>query len=110
MSESPTSKRQKFMFYDTDKRQADLRIRLQYDGMNQAQFFRAMITGYLEKDLDLLSYLDNYKQKHAVQGANKRLDSKRLLKKGQEIEKQYGLNDGEIQDIFDLLEKEHPDL
>ena len=39
--------RKKFMFYDSHKRQADLRIRLKYDGMNQSQFFRAMITGYL---------------------------------------------------------------
>ena len=102
--------RKKFMFYDTAKRQADLRIRLQYDGMNQSQFFRAMVTGYLEKDVDLLSYLDNYKQKNTIQGSGKRLASGRLFKKGVEIEKQYALNDGEIQDIFDILEKEHPDL
>jgi hypothetical protein len=107
MSESP---RKKFMFYDTAKRQADFRIRLQYDGMNQSQFFRAMITGYLNKDMNLLSYLDDYKQKNKVQGTEKRLASGRLLKKGSETENQFALNEGEIQDIFDLLEKEHPDL
>ena len=41
--------RKKIMFYDSEKRQADLRIRLRYDGMNQSHFFRAMISGYLEK-------------------------------------------------------------
>ena len=107
MSESA---RKKFMFYDTAKRQADFRIRLQFDGMNQSQFFRAMITGYLNKDMNLLSYLDDYKQKNQVQGTGKRLASARLMNKGTETENQFALNEGEIQDIFDILEKEHPEL
>jgi hypothetical protein len=102
--------RKKFMFYDTSKRQADLRVRLRFDNMNQSEFFRAMITGYLEKDQDLLNYLDKYKQRYSIQGVNKRLDSKRLLKKGKETKKQFALDDTEIEDIFDIIEKEHPDL
>ena len=43
------------MFYDTEKRQTDLRVRLKYDGMNQSHFFRAMISGYLEKDENILN-------------------------------------------------------
>ena len=60
------------MFYDTSKRQADLRIRLDYDGMNQSQFFRAMITGYLERDESLLDFLDRHKEINQVQGQKKR--------------------------------------
>ena len=65
MAKPPTPnpiERKKFMFYDTNKRQVDLKIRLQHDGLNQSQFFRAMITGYLEKDEYLLSFLESYKQ------------------------------------------------
>ena len=102
--------RKKFMFYDTAKRQADLRIRLQYDGMNQSSFFRAMITGYLEKDAEILSYLDGYRAEHQIQGKNKRDASKRLLRKGKETKKHFALDNADIQNIFDLLEEENPDL
>ena len=59
--------RKKIMFYDSPKRQADFRIRLQYDGMNQSDFFRAMLTGYLEQDTNILAYLDSYKEKKQLQ-------------------------------------------
>ena len=42
--------RKKFMFYDTEERQAALRVRCQYDGINQSQFFRMMMTGYIENN------------------------------------------------------------
>jgi hypothetical protein len=102
--------RKKLMFYDTAKRQADLRIRLRYDGLNQSEFFRAMITGYLDKDIELLSYLDKYKQTYSVQGVNKRDASKRLLDQGRATEKKFALAEEEIENIFDLIEQEHPDL
>ena len=41
----------KIVFQDSDKRHADLRIRLRHDGLTQIQFFQAMITGYLETGL-----------------------------------------------------------
>tara|TARA_R100000008_G_C3558741_1_gene154762 strand:- start:476 stop:817 length:342 start_codon:yes stop_codon:yes gene_type:complete len=102
--------RKKFMFYDTEKRQADLRIRLQYDGLNQSHFFRAMITGYLEKDPDIMSYLDRYRGKHQVQGINKRNASKIILNKSEQTKDQFALKENEIEDIFDMIAQEHPDL
>ena len=107
---SSSSDRKKFMFYDTAKRQVDLRIRLQYDGMNQSQFFRAMISGYLDDDPNLLSYLDSFKQKNMIQGENKRRASAKLTRSGAENKKKFALDRDEIEDIFDLIEKEHPDL
>ena len=104
------TERKKFMFYDTGKRQADLRIRLKYDGLNQSQFFRAMITGYLEKDDSLIDYLDRYKEKNNVQGQKKRSGGKLMIKKGRQIEKEFGLDEDDIENIFDILEKEHPEI
>jgi len=102
--------RKKFMFYDSSKRQADFRIRLQYDGMNQSDFFRAMLTGYLEQDPNVLAFLDSYKQKKQVQGINKRQASKAMLNKGEQTKKKFALGEDDIENIFDILEKEHPDL
>jgi hypothetical protein len=102
--------RKKFMFYDTEKRQADLRIRLTYDGLNQSHFFRAMITGYLEKDTDIISYLDRYKGENMVQGINKRKASKKIYRDGEEVKDRFSLRKNEIEDIFDMIAEEHPDL
>lgn len=104
------SGRKKFMFYDTSKRQADLRIRLDYDGMNQSQFFRAMITGYLERDESLLEFLDRYKEINQIQGQKKRGGNKLLTKAGRQVEKEFALSENEIENIFDILEKEHPEI
>ena len=68
----------KIIFEDTDKRHADLKIRLHYDQLKQGEFFRLMLTGYIEKDERVMSYIEEYK--------------------------------GEIESIFDLLEKENPEL
>jgi len=102
--------RKKFMFYDTVRRQADLRIRLKYDGINQSTFFRAMITGYLEKDEMLLSFLEKHKIKYGLQGQDKIKSSNRISAKGKKTIKQFALNDEDIEDIFDLIKKENPNL
>lgn len=107
----PDSKsRKKFMFYDSEKRQADLRIRLQYDGINQSYFFRAMITGYLDKDPDILSFLDRYKGKNKTQGINKRAASNTYKKRAEQTKKQFSLDSNDIENIFDIIAEEHPDL
>ena len=40
----------KIVFYDSDKRHAELKVRLKHDSLTQAEFFRTLITGYLDKD------------------------------------------------------------
>jgi len=98
------------MFYDTEKNQIDLRIRLQYDGMNQSNFFRAMIAGYLTKDSHLMAYIGEYKEKYVIHNKKKRKETAKLLEKGNELEQDFALNQNDIENIFDILEKEHPNL
>ena len=50
--------KKKVVFYDSDKRYAELKIRLQHDGISQAQFFRGILTGYLKQDVDILNFVD----------------------------------------------------
>lgn len=102
--------RKKITFYDTEKRQTDLRIRLRYEGMNQSYFFRAMITGFLNKDQNILAYLDAYKGAYQTQGMDKRATVKRMYKKGEQTKRQFKLSENEVDDIFDLIAEEHPDL
>ena len=100
----------KVTFYDSDKRHADLRIRLQYDGMKQSEFFRAVVTAYLEKNEHFMAFLDQYMSDNELRSENKRKKIKKANKKEKEVKSKFALNEGEIDSIFDLLEEEHPDL
>lgn len=97
-------------FMDTDKRAAELIIRLKNDGLTKTKFFRAILTGYLERNQDIVSFLDSYKESTGSQSKNKTRKIKNIEKNEKDQKNKFGLNDGDIQDIFDLLEKEHPDL
>jgi hypothetical protein len=33
-----------------------------------------------------------------------------MIKKGRQIEKEFGLDEDDIENIFDILEKEHPEI
>jgi hypothetical protein len=98
------------IFDDTDTRHAQLKIRLQYDGLTQAEFFRSFITGYLNKDKSVMDFIKSYKE------TNKKL-SKRNMKyqdKDSEIADdllgKFGIGDEEIENIFDVIAKSNPDL
>tara|TARA_R100000808_G_scaffold5977_1_gene17973 strand:+ start:3735 stop:4076 length:342 start_codon:yes stop_codon:yes gene_type:complete len=102
--------RKKFMFYDTEKRQADLRVKLQHDGMTQSTFFRVMITGYLENDEDIINYLNSFQEKYKMRGKHKIKKVRKLIDKGKELKKKFNIDDNDIEDIFDLVEMEGPTL
>jgi chloramphenicol O-acetyltransferase len=100
----------KIMFYDTDKRHAELKIRLQHDSLKQSEFFRAVVTAYIEKD-DLFSeFINEYKAKNKTQSKERIEKSKKSIEKGREIEKKFNLKEDEKENIFDLIAQEHPEL
>ena len=53
--------KKKVVFYDSDKRYAELKVRLKHDGISQAHFFRGVLTGYLSQDEDVLNFVDKLK-------------------------------------------------
>jgi hypothetical protein len=108
MSKIKGSKR--IVFEDTDVRHAKLKIRLQHDGMTQAEFFRTLITGYIEKDSLVLEFINKYKKKNRKQAKKAIKMIEKDLTEGQRKMEQFGIADGELEDIFDLIANEHPDL
>ena len=104
------NKIKKVVFDDTDIRHAKLKIRLEYDGLSQAEFFRSFITGYLEKDEYVMEYINKYKEK------NKKLSKRNLKYQKKDNEKsndmlgQFGIKDEELENIFDVIAKSNPDL
>ena len=102
--------KKKIVFDDTDIRHAKLKIRLQHEGITQAEFFRALVTGYIEKDSAVVEYIRKYKLENKKQSKKsiKKIDED--LKEGQELMEKFGIAEGELEDIFDLIADEHPNL
>ena len=48
-------------FMDSDKRIADLMIRLKHDGLTKTKFFRAILTAYLERNENIINFIEEYK-------------------------------------------------
>jgi hypothetical protein len=102
----------KVIFYDSDKRYAELKIRLQHDGLSQPQFFRGLVTGYLMQDRELRVFIDKLKVSKKAGKRSKR-DIKvenELINNGEETMNKLALGEKEIENIFDILEKQNPDL
>ena len=96
----------KVAFVENTHQHAKLILKLRHDGVTQSKFFRAIIAGYLDGDERIQSYIDDMKP----QGKQKRVKSKKLRDEGKQRMKDFGLNDGEIENIFDLIEEEHPEI
>ena len=102
--------KKKIMFYDTDGRHAELKIKLQYEGMTQTEFFRAMVTGFLEEDPSVVEYVEEYKNSRGIQSKHQRGVIASERQASEETKKNFGLDKDEISDIFDIIQKEHPEL
>jgi len=107
---SQKNKEKRVVFTDTDVRHAQLKIRLQHDGFTQSDFFRAIITGYLENDGQIVKFLANYKEKHGIQNKKKRARVVEDIEQGEHTLEKFGIKDDELEGIFDMIAEEYPDL
>ena len=96
----------RIIFTDTDHRHAQLTLKLKDDGMTQARFFRSIITGYLSDDDRIRSYvvdsgdLSKYKKQRNT----------KLRETGKQVIHDLGLSEDQVDNIFDLISEEFPEL
>jgi len=96
----------RIVFTENDHRHSQLILKLKHDGLKQAEFFRSIITGYIagdERIQDYVSEISTLSQKRKQKTLKLRTTGKSLIE-------DFGFTDGEIDNIFDLIEEEHPDL
>tara|TARA_B100000131_G_scaffold90220_1_gene86910 strand:- start:3005 stop:3343 length:339 start_codon:yes stop_codon:yes gene_type:complete len=98
--------RKKIMFYDSLDRQTRLRIRCQHDGISQSQFFRIMLSGYIDNHPAVVGYLTEKKAEMNLQGKHKRASASKMIKNSNENIKKFNLDENEIESIFDIIETE----
>ena len=96
----------RIVFTESDHQHAKLINRLRYDGLTQASFFRSIISGYLSGDERIQGYIDDIK----VLSRDKKRKSQKLRKAGKEKVREMGLSDEQVDDLFDIIAEEFPDL
>jgi uncharacterized protein YeeX (DUF496 family) len=94
------------VFTENDHRHAQLVLKLKHDGMRQSDFFRSIITGYIAGD----DRIQDYVAEVSSLSKDRKAKSRKLREAGKQNVKDFGFTDGEIENIFDLIEEEHPDL
>ena len=89
----------------------ELKIRMHYDGFKtQSEFFRGCVIAYLEKNERFMDFLDFYKQDEKIQSKANIKKSRRLRQEGQNLMKSLGITEEDVENIFDLIEEEIPEL
>lgn len=102
--------KKKVQFTDEAKRYADFRIQLHFDGLRQGEFFRGLVVGYLERDPDLIQFIEKLKECVNRYSKTKRKAIKKSDANREEYSKIFALDKKDVESIFDLLEKEFPEL
>jgi len=87
------------MFATNDKDHADLRIRLYYNGLGQGEL----------DDENMLELIDKFKEQKSI-SKTKRAVVTKARNRAKNIKKQFKLDEDDIENIFDILEKEYPEL
>ena len=89
----------------------DLKIRLYYDQIKtQSEFFRYCVESYLEQDPLFMAFLDDYKINKKVQSKKRVTKSRQLRASGEKLLQDLALTEEEIENIFDILEEDLPEL
>ena len=65
-------KKTKIMFTVSERTKADFKLQLQYDSLTQVKFFRALMEGYINKDPELMVYINKFKKNNSIQNNTQR--------------------------------------
>ena len=103
-------KTKKIIFTIPENDKAKFKVQLQYDSLTQAAFFRGVLNAYLNKDGSFMHFISELKSTLGCQSKPQLKNVKKNLQESQTTSKQFALEDDEVENIFDILEKEHPDL
>lgn len=100
----------KVVFMENDRVHADLKLKIHYDGITQADFFRGCVRAYLEEEGAFMVFLDKLKEHRTKQAKRLRAVASKDIQGAAAQQRAFGLDNSDIEDIFDILEKEHEDL
>jgi hypothetical protein len=98
----------KLVFNIDEDLHARFKIALYYDRMGQSTFIKHIIAGYLTNNKHLRNFIDEIlaEKLSKVKKRNRKKDRQ----EEHQVINDFALNKEEIENIFDLIESENPDL
>ena len=103
-------KEKQVAFSVPENEKAKFKVQLQYDSLTQGQFLKGVMDGYIKKNSNLMKFIGELKKKLKVQSLVPRNKVEKNLKERKSTINKFALEDDEVENIFDILEQEHPDL
>ena len=103
------SNKKRICFESTDKLHADLKIKLHYDNLKIKDFFNLIAQSYVDNNEHMLELVNKFKEKQGVSKKH-RQQAKKMREVQQKTTSMYALESAEIENIFDIIEREHPEL
>ena len=100
----------RIVFNVSDHDHAKLIVRLRHNSLTQSEFFRAVINGVNDNDENILNFISTCVTQKQALNKSRLKKSNTLISKGKKMSSDFGFNEDEIDDIFDLIAEEHPDL
>ena len=104
------NKTKKVIFTIPEHVKAKFKVQLQYDSLTQRQFLEGIISAYTQDDPDFMNFIATLKAKLQIQSKPQLSKVQRNRKDAQETRDKFALEDDEVENIFDILEQEYPDL
>ena len=100
----------KIVFEETDHQHAKFILRLRHNSISQSDFFRAVMSGFINSDERICSYIDDFVKDNKIL-SKQRLEKSRSLKKiGQQKIQDFGFSEIELEKLFDIIEEQKPEL
>ena len=89
----------------------NFKLKLHHHGLTQSNFLRGVVKAFLQDDAQFMEWFETWKLRNSkIKASHHHKKSDKLYEQGKEIADKFGINDGEIEDIFDVIAKEHPEL
>ena len=103
-------KEKRIIFSVAENDKAKFKVQLQYDSLTQGQFLKGVMTAYIDQNPDLMMCIMKLKKELEVQSATPRRKANKNIKERQNTINKFALEDNEVENIFDILEQEYPEL
>lgn len=87
-----------------DQTYMELLIKIRHENLNWKKFFTYLIDGFIQDDPNIMEFIDNQMAEQRAKRRTKVLQKER--KKVEETISVFGLDEQDIDDIYDMLEEE----
>ena len=100
----------RIVFKVSDHDHAKLILRLRHNSLTQSEFFKAIIEAVNSDNDTILSFIGDYVSSKQILNKQRIKKSKKLITEGQQLAKDFSLSADEVDDVFDLIAEEFPEL